>query len=425
MTISISPGIIPGTALRALGAFEKTIDLYMYRNPVQFSLVARIDRQVSAVTLARALARLQERHPLLAASVDRSAVGTLYRSAEGAVEVATRAAGTPWQAVVATEQTRPIPPEPGPLLRAVLIPGDTDCCVVLTFAHQITDGVGGLQVLLELIAALDGGVGERADGVPRAQEDLLAGLDVRAETGGAAAPVVSPAEDERMSAPGELVPFSALLPHVSALALDRELTTRLVGRCRTEGMSVHAALCSAASTVFHRRGRDFVRVLSPVDLRRAAGLPDDVANRFAGARTASEATQADDFWALARRHHESLARQRAPHALRAGSAALSESPPESPEDAEAMMAAVTAADIQITNLGAADAYGSVPSSVTALWGPAQITQVRGEHVLGVVTVGGRLRMTELTHDPVAGLLPEMAAVLAQACAAPDRDAGPA
>ncbi|MFJ1800573.1 hypothetical protein [Streptomyces sp. NPDC088180] len=90
-----------------------------------------------------------------------------------------------------------------------------------------------------------------------------------------------------------------------------------------------------------------------------------------------------------------------------------------------MMAAVTAADIQITNLGAAEAYGPVPSSVTALWWPAQITQVRGEHVLGVVTVGGRLRMTELTHDPVAGLLPEMAAVLAQACEASDRDADPA
>ncbi|MFJ8255294.1 hypothetical protein [Streptomyces sp. NPDC094466] len=90
-------------------------------------------------------------------------------------------------------------------------------------------------MLLELIAALDGGVRERADGVPRAQEDLLAGLDVRAETGDASAPVASPAGDERTSAPGELVPFSALLPYVSALALDRELTTRLVGRCRAEG----------------------------------------------------------------------------------------------------------------------------------------------------------------------------------------------
>ncbi|MBI0318990.1 hypothetical protein [Streptomyces javensis] len=27
--------------------------------------------------------------------------------------------------------------------------------------------------------------------------------------------------------------------------------------------------------------------------------------------------------------------------------------------------------------------------------------MRGEHILGVGTVGGRLRMTELTHDPAA------------------------
>ncbi|MFD5893164.1 peptide synthetase [Streptomyces sp. NPDC060366] len=363
------------------------------------------------------LTRVQERHPLLGASVDRSAPEPLYRRAEGSIGVETIAMGTPWQAVVATEQTRPIAPEPGPLLRAVLIPGDPGSFVVLTFAHQITDGIGGLRVLLELVALLDGDERGTTRGVPRAQEDLLAGLDVQGHTG-AAASAVMPVEDERMTAPGALAPFSGLLPHVSALALDRELTTRLVGRCRAEGMSVHAALCAAASRVFHRRGRDFVRILSPVDLRRAAGLSEDVANRFAGARTASEASDADDFWALAQRHHQALGRQRAPHVLQAGSAALAESPPATPEDAEAMMAAVTAADIQITNLGAAEAYGPIHASLKALWGPAQITQLRGEHVLGVVTSGGRLRMTELTHDPVAVLLPEMAAVLARACAAP-------
>lgn len=406
---------IPGEPFRGLGTFERTIDLYMHRNPVQFSLVAEMDRRIAAATLARELAHLQEQHPLLRAAVDRSAPETRYRRAEGPIPVGTAAAGTPWQAVVATEQTRPIPPGPGPLLRAVLIPGHGGCSIVLTFAHQITDGVGGLQVLLELVAALDGEERGTPRGVPRAQEDLLAALDVQTDSDGAPAPVFLPAEDERISTPGELVPFSGRLPHVSDLALDRELTARLMGRCRAERMSVHAALCAAASTVFHRRGRDFVRVLSPVDLRRAVGLPKDVANRFAGARTASEAPDADDFWALAQRHHQALGGQRTPRALQAGSAALAQGPPVSAEDAEAMMAAVTAADIQITNLGAAETYRSGPASLTALWGPAQITQLKGEHVLGVVTVGGYLRMTELTHDPVAALLPEMASVIARAC----------
>ncbi|MBB4783178.1 hypothetical protein [Streptomyces rapamycinicus] len=102
----------------------------------------------------------------------------------------------------------------------------------------------------------------------------------------------------------------------------------------------------------------------------------------------------------------------------------------------AALCAATAADIQITNLGVAHPSGEGPSGeglsgqspsrqspsrqsprgLSALWGPAQITQLRGEHILGVVTVGGRLRMTELTHDPVPGLVAGMGAVLAEACA---------
>ncbi|MFJ4696425.1 peptide synthetase [Streptomyces sp. NPDC088766] len=400
---------------RELGAFERTIDLYMHRNPVQFSLVAEIDRKVSEQTLARALRGVQARHPLLRVSVDRRTPRARYRWAEGPVRVETAAEGTPWQAVVAGEQRRPVAPEPGPLMRTVLVPAESGSVIVLTFAHQITDGTGGMRVVADLVAALDGNGenGEPTSGwdVPPAQEDLLRALD-------AATPTVGPPQDELMNVPGELTPFSGRAPHVSALALQRALTARLVSRCRTEGVSVHAALCAAACTVFHRAGRTRVRVLSPIDLRRAAGLPDAVANRFAGARTASEASRAGDFWELARHHHQALEQQRAPQVLKAGSQALAQQPPATPEDAEAMMTVATAADIQITNLGVVQAPAHGRTRLTALWGPAQTTQLRGEHVLGVITFGGRLRMTELTHDPVAVLLPDMATVLAQQCAEP-------
>ncbi|MER7782250.1 phthiocerol/phthiodiolone dimycocerosyl transferase family protein [Streptomyces sp. ZG43] len=402
--------------VRDLGAFERTIDLYMHRNPVQFSLVAEIDRKVGEQTLARALRKVQAQHPLLRVSVDRRAPQARYRWAEGPVSIETAAEGTPWQAVIAREQTRPITPEPGPLMRAVLIPAETGSFIVLTFAHQITDGTGGIRVVADLVAALDGD--EESDrptpgpDVPPSQETLLQALD-------AATPPVGPPQDEPVNAPGGLTRFSGRAPHVSALALQGGLTARLVTRCRAEGVSVHAALCAAASTVLHRAGRTRVRVLSPVDLRRAAGLPDAVANRFAGARTVSEASQAGEFWKLARHHHQALERQRAPQVLKAGSQALARQPPATPEEAEAMMTVVTAADIQITNLGVVEAPAHGRARLTALWGPAQTTQLTGEHVLGVATCGGRLRMTELTHDPLAVLLPDMATVLAQRCTEPD------
>ncbi|MGV9853019.1 phthiocerol/phthiodiolone dimycocerosyl transferase family protein [Streptomyces sp. NPDC003442] len=431
-----------GRVVRPLGVCERTIDFYMHRNPLQFSLVAEMDRPVPAGVLASALATLQDRHPLLGVAVDRAAPEAVYRVSEGAIPLEVAADGTPWQSVVAAEQTRPIPPAPGPLARAVLVPQEPGCAIVLTFAHQITDGVGGLRALLDLVAALDGEELTPPGDVPHVQEDLLARLggaarlDGAAHLGGAADAGDATADpplddDERMSAVGELTPFSGRTPHVDTLALDRGLTTRLVRRCRQEGTSVHAALCAAATVVFHRRGREFVRVLTPVDLRRAVGLPDEVVNRFTGVRTGSAAHDAKDFWAFSRRTRASLALQRTPAALQAGAAALAQHAPSSPGDAEAMMSAATAADIQITNLGVAYPSGQSPgrqspgrqnpsrqspSGLSALWGPAQITQLRGEHILGVVTVGGRLRMTELTHDPVAGLVPEIGAVLAEACA---------
>ncbi|MGB8946705.1 MAG: peptide synthetase [Streptomyces sp.] len=413
-----------GEVVRPLGAFERTIDFYMHRNLLQFPLVAEVDRHRTEAELAVALVKLRRRHPMLGVRVDRTAPAAVYRATDAAIPVTTLAQGTPWQAVVAAEQTRPISPAPdGPSVRAVLLPRGRRCGIVLTFAHQITDGVGGLRALLDLVAVLDGEE-VAPGGVPEALEDLLA-REVTAPEAANAPDTTAPADDPRMSAGGELAPFSGQVPHLQALALDQELTSRLVHRCRQESTSVHAALCAAAAVVFHRRGRDFVRVLTPMDLRRACSLPDEVVNRFAGARTASETHEADDFWKLARGTRESLARQRTPSALKAAGAALAEHAPTSADEAEAMMGAATAADIQITNLGVAEPWRQSTQTLTALWGPGQITQLRGEHVLGVVTVGGRLRMTELTHDPVAGLVGDIAAVLAEACSesADDADAG--
>ncbi|WP_406188074.1 hypothetical protein [[Kitasatospora] papulosa] len=154
--------------VRDLGAFERTIDLYMRRNPVQFSLVAEIDRKVSEQILARALRDVQARHPLLRVSVDRKAPQARYRWAESPVRVDTAAEGTPWQAVVAGEQTRPIAAEPGPLVRTVLIHAEASSFIVLTFAHQITDGTGGMRVLSDLVAALDG---DEVHGRPKTAQD--------------------------------------------------------------------------------------------------------------------------------------------------------------------------------------------------------------------------------------------------------------
>ena len=70
-------------------------------------------------------------------------------------------------------------------------------------------------------------------------------------------------------------------------------------------------------------------------------------------------------------------------------------------------------------------YGGLPPSVlcpitahpqlAAVWGPVQITQLRDEHILTAVTSHGQLRLTETTHEPIAGLLTDISATLALVC----------
>ena len=134
---------------------------------------------------------------MLGVAVDHGVPEAVFRVSEGAIPVEVAAHGTPWQSVVAVEQTRPIPPTPGPLARATLIPRESGCVVVLTFAHQIADGVGGLRALLDLVAALGG-------------EELPPAFSPPTSTAG---PCVSRPRVIRLSAPPGACPSPSSVAH--------------------------------------------------------------------------------------------------------------------------------------------------------------------------------------------------------------------
>lgn len=150
--------------LRPLGAFERVIDLYVHRNPVQFSITAELTRDVSDDELSRALRELARAHPLLAAGVHRPegdedpAALAVFRNSDHAIPVRV-ARRTTWQHEAAREQTEPIGAASSPLARAVLIPVGSEgagATVVVTFAHQIADGRGALRAVQDLVALLAG-----------------------------------------------------------------------------------------------------------------------------------------------------------------------------------------------------------------------------------------------------------------------------
>ncbi|NKS78194.1 hypothetical protein GS904_07080 [Rhodococcus hoagii] len=196
--------------------------------------------------------------------------------------------------------------------------------------------------------------------------------------------------------------------------LDERTVCRIRQGARSRSCTVQAMLCAAAaSTLFELSDRQSVRINVPIDLRRAAGLEDEVAIRFTATSVVLTRPSPQEFWELANAAAAQLAAARTREASRNSVLTLASLALADADDAEQAMLAATSADIEITNLGISDA-GSKDMLAHSLWGPVMSTQVDGEQILGVLTHGGRLRMTLSSHRVVAGLL---AGIVAQLTAA--------
>jgi phthiocerol/phthiodiolone dimycocerosyl transferase-like enzyme len=390
------------TSIQALGAFERIIDLYISRNPVQFSLVIELGAPVSVPQLERALAQLQQTHPLLAAGIDRTGDRPAFRRSTGPIPVR-EARTSDWREAAAQEQTRPIDANGSPLARATFLsdgPGDRGTIVLLTFSHQIADGRGALRAARDLLAILDGQT-LPARPVPVDQESLLERLPQAAQP-------VEHASDTAMDPPVATIrPFDATAPSIEIAELDPATTEHLRSTARAHASTVQGALCAAAAQALAAlTGADNTCINAPIDLRSVLGLDDDVVNRFTATTVVMRAPAHSTYWSLAK---DATAQLRAARdAARDAALMLASLNPADAVEAEAAMLAATTADLEITNLGT---YEPDTPSAVAIWGPTMTTQVRNERILGVVTHDGSLRIVLTTHGDTRGLPADIASRL--------------
>ncbi|MFI2713952.1 hypothetical protein ACH495_27905 [Micromonospora sp. NPDC018662] len=388
--------------VRPLGAFEHIIDLYISRNPVQFSLVVELASPVSAHQLERALAQLQRTHPLLAVGIDRTDAHPTFCESTELIDVR-QVRGGDWREAAAQEQTRPVDADGSPLARATLVSdasGDRGTAVVLTFSHQITDGRGALRAAHDLLAILAGQT-LPARPVPTDQESLLERLP-RTER-----PIDHTPDPAAEPAVATIRPFDATAPSIEIAELDPATTEHLRSTARANGSTVQGALCAAAAQALSARtGAESIRINVPIDLRSALGLEDDVVNRFTATAVVLHAPAHSTLWSLAK---DATAQLRAAReAAREAALMLATLEPADASEAEAAMLAATAADLEITNLGTSEPD---TSSAVAIWGPTMTTQVRDERILGVVTHAGSLRLVLTTHGDATGLPADIASRL--------------
>lgn len=411
------------TFLRALGAVENLYYLRQRIRPMNFSVVVELDANPSSESLRSALAQLQLRHPLLSARIEsRGDEGPVFRRADAPIELTFGKESDTWQRIVSAELARPFDPEVAPLVRAAVLPGENSAHIVLTFHHAVSDGLSGMTVLRDLVAAL-GGVTLAPRDVPLSLEELLArtpGIPSPAELLASLPDAAQP--DDRMSALKPIRPFDGTPPFVFSEALDPELTRRLVVRSKAEHTTVHTVLCAAATQVIlgeAGNGDAFVRVLTPISLRHVIEIDQDSGLYIGFARTGFPAAETKDIWKLAKATGESLAPARTALGLATASAVASLFPVGSSAAAAAeVLEAAASYEVEVTNVGVVDLDGPGFVHATAVWGPLTLNQFVGERVIGVATYNGSLRLTLTTYKDSPSFLSDLRSVLASAVAEP-------
>jgi NRPS condensation-like uncharacterized protein len=392
---------------------------------MHFCVVAELADDLDAAALDAALLAVQHRHPLLNTYIDdhpQTRLG-LYRPATVSpipLRIFDAAADHTWRDLVAEELTRPFDTSTAPLVRVVLLRSgpSTPAAIVVTADHTIADGLSARSILRDVFSALNGHE-LHALPAPPSQEDLICRLR---DAQPAAAPATNgqpqPEQPEWLGTLCAIRRFDGALPHLSAITFDKDLTRRLVARARAERTTVHCALVSAMSRAIIESGRnEWVRMMSPIEIRSHIGVDDDVCLYITATRTAFTRDQLTDLWDMARIVSDQLAGARSVPALLSSSAATEQFIPvgATTEDAEAFLRAGLSFEAVASNLGVLDMGPPEAVRPVAIWGPAVLGQLQGELNTGICTFNGQLRMLTASHDPLVDYLDRVRDILDAAC----------
>lgn len=421
-----SAGEATDALVRPLGAFERLYHRYQQKNAMHFCVVAELADDPDPSALDTALLAVQHRHPLLNVYVDdhpQTRLG-LYRPATVSpipLRIVDAAAGHTWRDVVAEELARPFDTRSAPMIRVVLLrsgPGNP-AAIVVTVDHTIADGLSARSILRDVFSALNGHE-LHALAAPPPQEELICRLRDAHSAAAVAATngQPQPEQPEWLETLCAIQRFDGAVPHLSAITFDEDLTERLVARARAERTTVHSALVSAMSRAIIESGRnEFVRMMSPIEIRSHIGVDDDVCLYITATRTAFTRDQLTDLWDMARIVSEQLAGARSVPALLSSSAATEQFIPvdATTEDAEAFLLAGLSFEAVASNLGVLDMGPPEAIRPVAIWGPAVLGQLQGELNTGICTFNGQLRMLTASHDPLVDYLDHVRDILDAAC----------
>ena len=244
--------------------------------PVNCVFAATVEGHFSGQQIRNALAKIQNRHPLLRSNVKRDETNvpvfiTNPNIAPIPIDTVERTSDIHWEEISLSEWERQFDLEKEPAARLIWLRSETVSDLMLVCPHCVCDGSGFVTLMRELLLLLDD---------PDMELEPYDGF----ESVGSLVP--ASIRDSRMIHwKGKL--FSTLAKGLFAIlnpkptpregeyyllthTLDKETTAALVKKCKAEKTTVQAALCTASllahQSVKGKASRN--KVISPVDIRR-------------------------------------------------------------------------------------------------------------------------------------------------------------
>ena len=276
---------------RLLAPVERMVDVFDRGSTLNFTIIARVRGALSAHRLEDALRRLEVRHPLLRARLERDPKGAAFVMGEAKPIPLTEEDGPleAWREIAEATLAHRVWADEGPRAELTwLRHSDDSSTLILLQHHLVSDGSSGMFAMRDLIrlaadptlvlepipAPAPSSFYPKGHGSWRWKLRMFAML-LKSTRG---------AKPQRLRVAGQA--RAARRTRLARLHIPREESLRLMERGRRDGATVHGVVCAAlARAIAAQLGPTpaFERILHPVDLRRYAR------QRYPGLATPGEA----------------------------------------------------------------------------------------------------------------------------------------
>lgn len=267
--------------------------------------------------LHHALRKLQDKHPMLNAFVKDDEQSMPWFIVSEKIElpipirIVTRTTDDDWKTESMMEWATVFDTRSGPLMRLVWIKGEEFSEFIMVIHHCLCDGGSAMAILAEFLLLVDDGSTEigKEDPILRIEDIIPVSIlnskkkIIKAKLIGGVANLflwLVPVSKKRM--------IERKRDYMIHWKLEKELSDRLIRKCKSEGVTVNTALCVAVLNAFKEvRKEGFHNKISlPVDIRRfAPKIKRD--NIFAfGLMLVVSADKDLDFFADAKRMQEDI-----------------------------------------------------------------------------------------------------------------------